>query len=89
MATPGRAARKWPAAASNFTAENVRSAFGPDNQQAQEFLSSDGITSAVSELVAWKAKFSPTQMHSLELVNSRNIVPPGRLPAGKPQVYSP
>jgi hypothetical protein len=88
MATPGGAARQWPAAAFNFTAENVRTAFGLDKQQAQEFLSSDSITSAVSELVAWKAKFLATQAPSLAQVNSRNMVPAGGLPAGKPQVYS-
>jgi len=89
MATPGGAARQWPAAASNFTTENIRSAFGLDKQQAQEFLSSDGIANSVSELVAWKAKFSTTQAPSLANANSRNIAPAGQQPTGKLQVYLP
>jgi hypothetical protein len=86
MATPGGTVRQWPAAASNFTFENVRSAFGLDRSQVNEFLNSDSITNAVSELVAWKAKFSTTQSHLLSHVNDKNVVPAGQLPSGKLQV---
>jgi len=86
MATPGGTVRQWPRAASNYTSENMRSAFGLDRSQANEFLNSDGITNAVSELAAWKAKFSTTQSPSLAQVNEKNVVPAGHLPSEKHQV---